>query len=109
MGNVMDHNAHTFYCLLMNEIGEEFGAFRTLFYTVEFLLQRNEKYREVEVLLDTIENMQLASNDNVNDLYQKLAATGRDVTGAYCQTILWQLFAMISEENTACGSKWYSI
>ena len=37
---------------------------------------------ELEAAVDTIENMQMASNENVNDLYRRLAAAGRGMAGA---------------------------
>ena len=78
----MDHDAHMLYCLLMDDNGEELGGLSTWSHAVQFLLQTYASGRELEAAVDTIENMQMASNEKVNDFYRRLAAAGRDLTGA---------------------------
>ena len=69
MGNFMDHDARTLYCLMMNENGEEVGGFHTWPHAVQFLPQAYANNRELESAVDALESMRMFSKEGVSDYH----------------------------------------
>ena len=85
MGSFMDHDARTLFFLMMNDNAEELGGFCTRTHSVKLVYRAYANDRELESAVDAIKNMPMVSNKKVNDFYGRLAATGRDLAGAYMQ------------------------
>ena len=92
MGNFLDHDANTLYCLMMNNSADNLGGFQTWPQAVQFLLQTYANDRELETAVEALENMKMSNTDSVTSFYRRLTAAGRDLAGAYSQDDLMSRF-----------------
>ena len=67
MGKLMDHDAHTLYCLMIKHNGAELGGFQTYPQTVQLLVQTCEYDRRLECAFDALEKMRMLSNEKIED------------------------------------------